>query len=133
MTVSVSQAKNAGRVDPKVTSQVTARFKRVKENEGMLGVSGDVRRCYAAADRQIDATRFCMLYDIAQARYDRVVTKMFRSMGWENPSMDNEFLSDRPFGLRMKTYSGIAFGGSKEAAYRFFGDAPNRIVRALTE
>lgn len=132
-TVSVAQPRNAGRVDPRITSQVTARFKRMKENEGMLGVNGDVRRCYAGAKRQVDATRLCMLYDIAQVRYDRVVAKTFRSMGWENPSIDNEYLSDRAFGLRMKTYSGVAFGGSREAAFRFFDAAPDKIVSALSE
>ena len=129
MIACVAQAGEA-RVDAKVTAQVTARFKRVREATGILGVNRDVQACYDSAARRIDATRLCMLYDIAQVRLDRVVAGMFRSMGQDDPSIDNEFLSERAFELRMKIYAGVAFGGSEAEAFRFFGDAPDRIVQS---
>ncbi len=131
--VSVGEAKDDGTVNARVTDRVTDRFKRVREATGILGVNRDVQKCYDGAKERIDPTRLCMLYDIAQVRLDRAVARMFKSMGEDDPSMDNKFLSEKAFALRMKTYSDVAFGGSEAEALRFFGSAPDKIVQSLSQ
>ena len=113
-------------------ARVAATFKRTMAASGMNGVNQSVQRCFdEAGTSNVSAIRACMLYDIAEYRLDRAMQVVFEARGWH--PVQNSYLTERAFGARMRIYSSIAFGGSEAAAYRFFGNAPDDVVAAVSK
>lgn len=118
-------------VEVNVVRQVTQRFKSVLNARGMQGVVTDLEQCFDNAIDDISAIKMCMLYDISAVKFDKIMRLMFESRG-VNTGPTTPFLSDRAFSARMKIYSSIAFGGSEELAYDYFGDSPNKVMDGVS-
>jgi len=119
-------------VDQKAIGQVTARFKAAMQKSGIHGVVSDIEYCFDHAVGNVPAIRFCMLYDIAAVNFDKSMRKLFVSRGVE-VGEQIPFLADRASNARMEIYSGMAFGGSEDAARQFFGNAPIQVINSLSK
>lgn len=111
---------------------ISGRFRSAYSN-GIVGVSMDVQKCFDDGGNDIKNLRACMLYDISAMKLDMGVRKIFESKTGRDVGPGTDFFSLGAFNARMNRYSAAAFGGSEENAFKYFGDAPERVLSRLND
>jgi len=128
----VSNAQLSGVVDAATVAKVSAQFKSILKDQGMLGVSAAIDKCYEAAGiKNAKASSECMLMDIAAYNLDSGMRKAYLARGAKVPPVTPQ-LADDSFRARMLIHTAFTFNRSWDAAMRYFGSAPDKIVEDVS-
>lgn len=106
-------------------SRIAQRFKTTFQKSGISGVEKDVLKCYDDSLRNSDATKECVVYDVAALMLDRQMQQVFVARGM-HPS-PAPLYTDEAFDARSRTYGFPAFGNN-ESEKKLVGPAAKRVL-----
>lgn len=126
-------ASNAVRLDDAAIHRVAVRFDKVYSANGMLGVQGDIEKCYAAAAKasgakKRNATLECVALDGTAMQMDAAYQSMMRNKGMRLP--DNPYFKNAVFGARMERWL-KPYVASLPEGEAFVHDSANRAAARL--